>query len=60
MRIPAGQHTIDFKFEPESFAKGEIITLISSLLLLFGVIGAVVYEVMKARKHNNGGQVQTA
>jgi hypothetical protein len=60
MRIPAGQHTIDFKFEPESFAKGEIITLISSLLLLFGLIGAVVYEAMKARKHNNNGQVQAA
>jgi hypothetical protein len=50
MRIPAGEHTIEFKFEPHSFAMGETITFICSLILLFGLIGAVVYEYMQYRK----------
>jgi hypothetical protein len=44
MRVPAGHHTIVFKFEPASFAKGEKITLIASLALLLGVLGAIFYE----------------
>lgn len=53
MRVPAGQHTIEFKFEPATFAKGETISLIASLLLLAFAIGAIVYEVMKNRKKHN-------
>ncbi len=42
MRIPAGEHTIEFRFEPGSYYKGEKISLAASvliLLLFFGVIG---------------------
>jgi uncharacterized membrane protein YfhO len=44
MRVPAGKHTIVFKFEPSSFAKGEKITLVASLALLLALFGAIYYE----------------
>lgn len=42
LQIPAGKHTIEFKFEPEVVKTGSTITLISSLLI-FLLIGAGVY-----------------
>ncbi len=38
MKVPAGKHTIEFKFEPEVVAKGESISLISSILLYGGIV----------------------
>ncbi len=41
MRIPAGDHTVEFKFNPSSYRTGEMISLIFSLMivaaLLFGI-----------------------
>src|SRR5690606_41628067 len=34
LQIPKGNHTIEFRFEPEVVAKGSMISLISSLLIL--------------------------
>lgn len=50
MRIPAGSHEIEFKFEPESYYAGERISLISSLFLIIMIIGAVIYEIRKKGK----------
>jgi hypothetical protein len=36
-RIPAGKHTLEFKFEPEKYFTGEKISLVSSLLLFASV-----------------------
>ncbi len=47
LKIPLGQHEIDFKFEPETFRKGELISLITSLLILLlflGLIGKEFFE----------------
>jgi hypothetical protein len=41
MRIPAGKHEVEFRFEPASFAKGKAISTASSLTLLVGVLGIV-------------------
>jgi len=44
MRVPAGKHTIEFKFEPEVIQTGSTITLISSLGMLFLLIGGIYLE----------------
>ncbi|WP_373552044.1 YfhO family protein [Haliscomenobacter sp.] len=41
MRIPAGKHEVEFRFEPASFAKGKAISTASSLTLIVGVLGIV-------------------
>jgi len=47
MSVPAGDHTIEFRFEPHSYVIGNTITVIASLLGWLLVIGAVVVEVRK-------------
>jgi uncharacterized membrane protein YfhO len=49
MKIPAGNHKIEFKFEPQVVKTGSTIALISSLLMLV-LIGGGVYFL---RKENN-------
>jgi hypothetical protein len=44
MRIPAGKHTIEFKFEPKVIQQGKMISLGSYLLLLFLPLGWFFYE----------------
>lgn len=46
LEIPAGKHTIEFKFEPQVVKTGAIITLISSLLMLV-VIGLAIFKSVK-------------
>lgn len=45
MKIPAGIHKIEFKFEPVSYQKGEQIALIGSILLLLALIGVLGKEI---------------
>jgi hypothetical protein len=47
LRIPAGKHTIQFRFEPISVATGKTMDLISSLLLVGLIAGAIFVEVRK-------------
>ncbi len=47
MVVPAGQHTVEFKFEPVLFARGEGISLASSILLLLLVAAYAVVEIRK-------------
>ena len=44
MAVPAGDHTIEFKFRPKSFIMGDRITTWSSLLVWIGLLAAVVFE----------------
>ncbi len=50
LRVPAGKHTIKFRFEPVSVATGKKIDLVSSLLLVGLVAGALFVE--SKRKKN--------
>lgn len=50
MRVPAGAHTIEFKFAPPSFEKGEKIALVSSMLMLFGLLGSAGWEIFRGMK----------
>lgn len=50
MRVPAGEHKIEFKFEPEAYYTGEKIALAGSVLL-FLFVGATAFLSLK---NNNG------
>ncbi|MCB0657194.1 MAG: hypothetical protein KDC57_13710 [Saprospiraceae bacterium] len=43
MRVPAGQHTIEMRFEPSSVKIGKTISLITSGLLLLLFVGYLIY-----------------
>ncbi|MCF0042995.1 YfhO family protein [Dyadobacter fanqingshengii] len=49
LRIPAGKHMIKFSFEPVSVAIGSKIDLVSSLLLVGLIAGAIFVEVKKKK-----------
>ena len=34
MQVPAGNHTVEFKFEPTSYSTGESVAYASSIILL--------------------------
>jgi len=43
LRVPSGKHTIDFKFEPRSYALGSTLSLICSLLIILGLLAYIGY-----------------
>lgn len=45
MYIPAGNHTIEFRFDPESYYSSRAVMLVSSILLLLVVIGGFFLEI---------------
>lgn len=49
LAIPAGKHTIEFRFEPEGYFKGRKITAITSYLLL-ALLGAALFMAWRKRK----------
>ena len=50
LRIPEGEHTIEFKFEPQVVKTGSKITLTSSILLGLVVLGGVGFTFWKSRR----------
>jgi hypothetical protein len=48
LSIPAGKHNIEFKFEPQVVQTGSTITLISSIGILFLLIGGIYFERKKS------------
>ncbi|WP_212005347.1 YfhO family protein [Chitinophaga sp. HK235] len=50
LKIPAGQHKIDLKFEPTTFFTGQKISSISSTVLVILVLGAFIFEIIAAGK----------
>jgi len=47
-QLPGGNHKLEFKFEPNSYYTGEIISLIASILLVLGLAYAI-YTEMKSK-----------
>jgi hypothetical protein len=47
MQIPAGQHTIEFRFEPQEYALGNTISMVSSILLFLVVLAALYYAIKR-------------
>src|SRR5690606_20119458 len=50
MKIPAGEHTVEFSFKPESYVVGEKISLAGSWILILACIGAAAYGFVQLRK----------
>lgn len=56
MKIPEGEHTIEFKFEPEVVKTGSQITLASSIILGLIVLGGIGFSFYRSR--NDGKEVK--
>ena len=52
LEIPAGDHIIEFRFEPKAYYAGNPVMAISSYLLLLLLIGALVMEYRKMKEKN--------
>lgn len=50
LAVPEGQHTIEFRFEPSSYAIGNKISLASSLILILAAAGLIFIEVRKKKQ----------
>ena len=50
MRVPAGDHIVEFKFEPDLIKTGSQITLGTSLLLGIIILGGIGYSYWRKRK----------
>jgi hypothetical protein len=50
MFVPAGEHTIEFSFEPQSYALGGKISAASSWILFISILGAVLLPLWKERQ----------
>lgn len=48
--IKAGKHQIEFRFEPASYYTGNTVALISSILLVLSLGGAIYLEIKKKKK----------
>jgi len=56
MRLPAGEHKLEMRFEPKSFYTGEKVSLIASLLTLLAFFGGLFW-LWKSGSFGNPGQL---
>jgi len=50
MKVPAGKHKVEFKFDPQSIHTTENIAYVALGALILGAIGVIVIEVRKRKK----------
>ncbi|MEH6408667.1 MAG: YfhO family protein, partial [Leeuwenhoekiella sp.] len=50
MMIPAGEHTIEFKFEPQVVKTGGMVSLASNILLVLLILGGLFYKYKSGRE----------
>jgi len=48
--IPSGKHTIEFKFEPDVYYKGETLALISSIVMVIMLLGGIFMVWKKSKQ----------
>ena len=53
MSVPAGKHSIEFRFEPQSYKTANMLMLISTVIAYLLLIAAIVFEFLKRRKTAN-------
>jgi uncharacterized membrane protein YfhO len=49
MNVPAGTHTIEFKFEPASYTRGRMLTTVGQLIVLALLIVGIFVEVRRRK-----------
>ena len=47
LEVPAGKHTIEFRFRPAAYYTGNAITAASSWIMILMLLGAIAFEVKK-------------
>ena len=52
MTLPAGKHTVEWRFRAPAFGKVEAVTLCSSIAILASVVAVVVAAVVRRRKQS--------
>ena len=52
MTLPAGKHTVEWRFRAPSFEKVEAVTLCSSIVILASVVAVLVAALLRRRKQN--------
>ncbi|MEO8862473.1 MAG: hypothetical protein ABI358_13685 [Ginsengibacter sp.] len=50
MFVPAGDHEIEFRFEPKSYTTGRMITIIANTVVYLAIILAIILYIIKKRK----------
>ncbi|HEY5405623.1 MAG TPA: hypothetical protein VIJ92_00985 [Ginsengibacter sp.] len=50
MYVPAGDHEIEFRFEPKSVSTGRSITIISNIIVFLSMIVALVFYIRRKQK----------
>ena len=50
MPIPAGNHEIQFRFEPKTFTTGRTISIIANILVALLIIGTIVFYIRKKKE----------
>ncbi len=54
--VPAGKHTIEFRFEPQSQVTGERISIASIIIVYMLIAGSIVLAVVGYLRHKKGGK----
>lgn len=50
LRVPAGQHKIEFYFAPESYSKGYAVSVVASVLVVLLILGGAAYALFGKKK----------
>ena len=54
--LPAGEHTVEFKFHPKSYYNGNKVSFASSLLLILAIAGYGISEFRKKKRKEETGE----
>jgi hypothetical protein len=50
MYVPAGDHEIEFRFEPKSYTRGRMITIIANIVVFLALICAIIFYFIRRKE----------
>lgn len=50
MNVPAGNHTVEFKFEPTSYTRGRMLTNVGQVLVLLLLVAGLFWDIRKNQR----------